>query len=371
MTDQKLDVYRELQKHLDKMPIGYPATESGVELRVLKHLFTSEEAKVAAKLNSTPEPLKRIYKRIKKSGMTISELEEKLDKMYSKGVINFGTNKEGNEIVKYYANAALVIGMFEFQLNHLTKEFIEDVNEYFEEAFMDEYNKSGIPQLRTIPIGQSVDYEQKISSYDELRTLIDNIGEPIAVAECICRKGEDLLNNPCKRTEIRESCFSFRRAAEFYIEKGLGRKITKEEALKILEKAEEDGLVIQPANSQRPMNICTCCDCCCHILRNQSRYPEPARLFATNYYAEVDPELCVGCGICEERCNMDAVHVEDNIAQVNKMQCIGCGVCIPTCTSEAIKLYKKDVETLPPKNTFETYMTIMDKKAEKARAQKI
>jgi Fe-S-cluster-containing hydrogenase component 2 len=68
---------------------------------------------------------------------------------------------------------------------------------------------------------------------------------------------------------------------------------------------------------------------------------------------------------------MDAVHIEDNIAQVDKMQCIGCGVCVPTCTSEAIRLYKKDIEILPPKNTFETYMTIMDKKAEKARAVKM
>ena len=158
--------------------------------------------------------------------------------------------------------------------------------------------------------------------------------------------------------------------AKVYIEKGLGREITKEEALEILEKAQEDGLVLQPGNSQRPMNICTCCGCCCGVLSHQNKLEEPAQFFASNFYAEVDPDECIGCGICEDRCNMDAVHVEDATAVVNLARCIGCGACVPTCTSEAIKLYKKDEETIPPKNTVETYLAIMDKKAELARAEK-
>ena len=221
-----------------------------------------------------------------------------------------------------------------------------------------------------IPIDQTVNYEQSIAQYDDLKAVIENIGEPIAVMECICRKGADLIGEPCTKTELRESCFSFRTAARSFIEKGLAREITKEEAFKILEKAEEDGLVLQPGNSQRPMSICTCCGCCCGVLTSQKQLSELSPFFATNFYAEVDPDLCVACEICVDRCNLDAINIEDNIAQVDKMRCIGCGVCVPTCTSEAIKLYKKDVETLPPKNTIATYMTIMDKKAELARAEK-
>ena len=175
---------------------------------------------------------------------------------------------------------------------------------YFEEAFLFEFNRTNIPQLRVIPVEESIDYEQKISTYDELRTMIENIGEPISVQECICRQAKDLVGDPCKKTDLRESCFAFRSFAKTYIKKGLGREISKEEALKILRKAEEDGLVIQPGNSQRPMAICTCCGCCCGILTNQKRLSEPAQFFATNYYAEVDEDLCVGCGICEDRCNI-------------------------------------------------------------------
>ena len=371
MEQENIDYYRELQKHLDKMPVGYPATESGIEIKILKHLFTPEQAQIALKLNFIAEPLRKIYKRLKKRGFSSEELEKKLDDMYFKGLINRGVVKEEEGEVKYYGSAPLAIGMFEYQLNRLTPEFYKDVHQYFHEAFFsEEYNRTGVPQLRVIPLDQAINYEQTIAQYDALKAVIDNIGEPIAVMECICRKGADLIGDPCTKTKLRESCFVFRTAAKMSIEKGLAREITKEEALKILEKAEEDGLVLQPGNSQRPMNICTCCGCCCGVLTSQKLLPELSHFFATNFYAEVDPDLCVGCGICEDRCNLDAINIEDDISQVDKGRCIGCGVCVPTCTSEAMKLFKKEEETLPPKNTYSTYVKIMDKKAELARAAK-
>lgn len=362
------DIYNDLAKHLDKMPIGYPATESGVEIRILKHLFTPEHSEIALTLGFYPSKIKQLHRKFKK--YSLEELEKNLDDMYFKGLINRGIRNENGEEVKYYTLAPLAIGMYEYQLNSLTPEFFKDVEDYFEEGFLEEFNKTRIPQIRTIPIEKTVDHEQTIASYDDLKQVIETIGGPIAVAECICRKGTDLLGESCKKTDLRESCFSFRTAAKVYIEKGLGREVSKEEALKILEQAQEDGLVLQPGNSQRPMNICTCCGCCCGVLSHQNKLEEPAQFFATNYYAKVDPDECIGCGICEERCNMDAVHVEDAIAVVNLARCIGCGACVPTCTSEAIKLYKKEDQTIPPKNTVETYLSIMDKKAELARAEK-
>jgi NAD-dependent dihydropyrimidine dehydrogenase PreA subunit len=311
------------------------------------------------KLGFQPLPLKKIYRKVK-NDMSIKELEKELDIMDQKGLIHYGKALQGGIEVKYYANAPLAVGFYEFQLNRLTEDFYNNVMQYFEEAFINEFNRTKIPQVRTIPVEESVPYEQNIATYDDLRTMIENIGEPISVQECICRQAKDLIGDSCKKTELRESCFSFKTAGKTFIEKGLGREISKEEALKILRKAEEDGLVIQPGNSLRPNLICTCCGCCCGILSNQKKLAEPAQFFATNYYATVDEDLCVGCGNCEERCNMDAVYLEDNIAHVDKARCIGCGVCIPTCTSEAIQLHKKDKEIIPPKNTASTYMAIMD-----------
>jgi len=370
MNDTNKDVYRRLQEHLNSMPIGFPATQSGVEIRILKHLFTPQEAEVALQLKFQPVHSKKIYRRFKKSGITLEELEQKLDKMYSKGLINRGTNIVGDIEEKYYSNAALIIGMYEYQLGKLTKEFYNDHEQYLDDAFIDEYNSSGIPQLRVVPVEETINFEQEIASYDDMRHLIEIAGEPIAVAECICRQAKELIGEPCTKTKLVESCFSFRFAAKSYLEKGLARQISKEEALDILRKAEDDGLVLQPGNSLRPMNICTCCGCCCGILTHQKKIPEPAQFFATNYYAEVDQDSCIGCGTCEERCNMDAIQMEDAIAHVDLTRCIGCGVCVPTCTSDAMKLYRKEEETLPPRNTLATYMTIMDKKAELARADK-
>ena len=370
MEQENIDYYRELQIHLDKMPVGYPATESGIEIKILKHIFSPEQAKIALKLNFMADPLKKIHRKLK-NDYSLEELEEKLDEMYFSGLINRGIVSEGETETKYYGSAPYVIGFFEYQLNRLTPEFFKDAHQYSHDTFFkEEYHKSGVPQLRVIPLNQTVDNEQSIAQYDDIKAVIENIGEPIAIMECICRKGAELIGEPCTKTKIRESCLSFRTGAKSFIEKGLAREISKEEALKFLEKAEEDGLVLQPGNSQRPMNICACCGCCCGILTSHTQLPEFAHLFATNYRAEVDTELCIGCGICEDRCNVDAVHVEDDIAVVDKDRCIGCGVCVPTCTSEAMSLIKKEEEILPPRNTMATFTKIMDKKAELARAEK-
>ncbi len=370
MTIENSAIYRELQEHLDKLPIGFPPTESGVELRILRYLFSPEEAEIATMLNFIPESLKVISRRAKKRSITIEELEQSLARMAQKGSINFGKKIDEKGEEKFYSNALLLVGMFENQLNNLTKEFIEDFEQYMDEGFLRELNKTHIPQLRTIPIEQSITPEHHVTTYDDIRTIIENIGEPISVAICICKQAKDLLGQPCSQTDMREVCFQFRTAAKIFMEKGLAREVTKDEALEILGRAEEEGLVLQPGNSQRPSYLCCCCGCCCEILSNQKKLEKSIEFFSTNYYAEVNPELCTGCETCLERCQMDALSIIDNISTVNLDSCIGCGLCILTCPSEAITLKKKEKERVPPKRTAETYMEIMNKKAKIAREEK-
>jgi len=372
MKQEKTDLYRKLQQHLDKMPVGFPATEFGTEIKLLKHLFTPEQVQIALQLKFIGEPVKNIYRRLKKKGFSASkeEMEKKLDEMYFKGLIYRVTKNNTN--TNFYASAPFVIGMYEFQLNSLTPEFFKDSEKYLNEVYVrEEYNKTGIPQLRVVPLDQAVENEKLVTNYDDITQIIENVGEPIAVMDCICRKGTDLIGEPCKTTDLRETCLTFRRGAVSFIEKGLAREITKEEALKLIEDAKEDGLVLQPGNSISPMSMCICCGCCCGVLVAQKKLPGLSQFFATNYYAEVDQYICEGCAICEERCNLGAVHVEDNIAQVDKEKCIGCGVCVPKCSSGAMKLLKKEAETLPPKDTLATYTAIMSRKAELKRAENV
>lgn len=351
-------VYRDLQEHLDKLPIGYPPTESGVEIRILEHLFTPEEAKIATQLPMIPEPLNQIYKRMKKTGMSIEELEQVLDHMVYKGTIL--TRKRDDE--KYYSNAMLVIGMFEYQVERLTKDFAEDMLQYLDEAFGKELYRTKIPQLRTIPIEKSIPHERHVSTYDDVRQIVENIDGQIVVADCVCRQAKDVIGESCSQTDLRETCLIFRGFAEHYLNLGLARSITKEEAFDILRKAEEAGLVLQPENSQRPHAICCCCGDCCGILTTVKKFPHPAELYATNYFSVVDPELCNGCETCIDTCQLDALAMVNGVATVNRDRCIGCGNCVVNCTLDAIQLQRKEEESLPPPNTKALYMDIMSRK---------
>ena len=108
------------------------------------------------------------------------------------------------------------------------------------------------------------------------------------------------------------------------------------------------------------MNICMCCGCCCQVLKNIKSLPQPAKAVNSSYYATVDETTCVGCGICEERCPMQAIKIEVDVARVDPDRCIGCGVCTPTCETGAVKLTPKPENDRwePPATVFETYYNI-------------
>jgi electron transport complex protein RnfB len=152
----------------------------------------------------------------------------------------------------------------------------------------------------------------------------------------------------------------FSSGAYFYEKNGIGRSITKEEALDILRQAEEQGLVLQPSNAQRIMNICLCCWDCCQVLKAIKRHPNPAELVHSNYYATVRADECIACETCLERCQMDAIQMKDDVAEIDPNRCIGCGLCVTTCGTQAIDLIRKDEKDchVPPADIVETYMRI-------------
>jgi len=361
------NIYRELQEHLDKMPIGFPATDSGIEIKILKYMFTEEEAKLVLCLTLMLNPVSKVKKRLKnKYGLDISlaDLSKKLDALYMGGKII----KHSRSDPPKYAAAMLAIGMFEFQVDHLTPEFIEMLHQYFEEGFDDEFWRTSIPQLRTSPHMKAVVPEHKIATYDDMRSVVKNTNKSIQVANCVCKQAEDLLGKPCKRTDDYEVCLLFNSRA--YLERGQARTITKEECLEILDKAEEKGLVLQPGNSLEPFCICLCCGCCCGVLSSAKKFPDPARLFATNFIVAYDEDKCKGCGVCVDRCQMDAITQvkKGEKVVVDLERCIGCGLCVTKCPKKALKLERKEKVTVPPQNIVRLYTSILKKKAGRKKA---
>jgi len=369
MIEKEDNIYRKLQQQLDTLPIGFPATKSGVEIRLLKFFFTPEEAEIAINMRFIPEPVKKIYRRVKKKVKSIEELELILDRMYHKGAINLKRLMDENgEEIRYHL-AFLAVGMYEYQVKSITKEFYEDIEQYFEEEYRNEIVSTKINQLRTIPVEESITPEHNIATYDELRTIIERT-EKISIMDCICQKGKDLIGESCKQTNIREHCFALNNSAQHVVDINNGRFITKDEALNILKKAQEEGLILQPGNAQDPNFICCCCGCCCDLITNLKKLERPWEMFYSNYYANVDSDSCIGCETCLNRCQMDAISMVESIAVVEQNLCIGCGNCVTTCPEQAITLKRKDKEMLPPKTTTDLYLKMMVKKAELRRAEK-
>ena len=350
-------IYRSLQEHLDNMPIGFPRAESGADLKVLKAFFTPEEAELATYLNFTAVPLNEIYSRCKYQ-MRIQELQEKLDKMVEKGII-FSISPLKSKI-KSYGNLPYAIGFFEEHVNRLTKDMAEASEEYgldFIREFLGE--KTGIPQMRTVPVNAAISHENLVQSYDNARKILDAIEGPFAVAPCVCVQSKELAGYKCKHDMV-ERCMVNNQG---YIDNGNAREITKHQAFEILEKAEEIGLVIQPGNTKQPGGFCLCCGCCCGILTYGKKLEEPARVFATNFYSEVETETCTGCGTCEEFCPMDAIIV-DEVARISRDRCIGCGVCVSKCPTSSIHLRNKKQVKVPPENGVELISKLIKKKSE-------
>jgi Pyruvate/2-oxoacid:ferredoxin oxidoreductase delta subunit len=184
--------------------------------------------------------------------------------------------------------------------------------------------------------------EEKIVSTQNVKDLIKKFHE-IAVGHCFCRHHQDLLSNSCKQTNLRENCFTFGKSARYVVEQGFGRKLSKDEALIILEKSEEDGLVHKAWHphsdiSKAETSICNCCKCCCGVF-DWWRQGSTAMINSTNYLSYIDKEKCIGCGTCMEKCPVDAIEGDDNNrAERNADWCIGCGVCAHFCPENAISL---------------------------------
>ncbi len=169
-----------------------------------------------------------------------------------------------------------------------------------------------------------------------------------------------MKGTPCKASSIRETCLQIGPDhARQYVNMGIARFITKDEALKILDAAQEAGLILNPENSQNPETICCCCGDCCAFFKAVKRSPHWSDFFATKYFAVVDASKCTGCGNCVQRCQLDARTVVAGKAVTDLSRCIGCGNCVTHCVAQASALRLKKGEMLPPKTKDDTYWKIL------------
>lgn len=341
-------IYEKLREFLDKLPGGFPETQSRVEIKILKKIYTPEQANILLNMTLAPEPASAIAKKL---NMDEKEAAQKIEEMAKKGQIL--RIKFGEDI--YYSASQFVPGVWEWQMNNMDREFAELVNEYFP-YIAKQWASIKTQQLRVVPLNSAVSQASSVETYDRIRELIEN-KSLIAVAPCVCARDKELLDEPCKFPV--ERCINFDMVAQYYIDNNMGRKITKDELLDILKMGEERGLVLSVGNAKDLGFICMCCGCCCVHLRMLKMGGHPAKQAHTSYMAVIDPELCTSCGTCEERCQMNAVTEGDESFKIDTDNCIGCGVCVSTCPVEAIKLINKPDPMPVYDNMLETFQKIM------------
>lgn len=353
MSDQ---TYSALRKYLDQYPTGYPATESGVEIKILKRLFTPEEAEIVLKLSPRAEESEAIAPKL---GLNLEEVEELLDRMANKGLL-FRVRRNDKS---WYNPAPFMIGLYEYAVKVMDKELAGLFKEYYDTAFLHELSLSKIPGFKVIPIGKHVHPDTVLFPYHQLEESIKQ-ARKIATTDCVCRLEADLLEHTCEHP-TEDTCLSFGAAAEYYIESGLGREITADEALDILKKTDESGLVHAGANSKHLSNICNCCPCCCASLKGIAQHGhEKSWHMNALFLAQVDEDECTACEICVDRCPVDAIVVDD-VAVVTEEKCLGCGLCASGCAFESISMIRREGAKEPYDRLTHMGMEVMKAKQER------
>jgi len=333
------DTYEQLAHALGLLPGGFPRTKSGVELQILKKIFSPEEALVASNMTGTSETAEAIAER---ANLAKEETEQRLKAMLSRNII-WGSKRDG---IRRFRLAPYVVGFWEEQWDVMDHELAHLCEQYWNEGGAEGIMRPKPALHRVVPARQALRTEL-ILPYDDIKPLILQ-AKWFELRDCICKKQLDLVGN--RKCDLPlKVCLTFSMK-----ERPVGpHNIIQEEALKVLDQAEEIGLVHTVSNVATGLfYVCNCCGCCCYILRGITQFGIEHSVAKANYYAVVDAEQCDGCGICEDRCQVNACSVAD-VATIDLAKCIGCGLCITGCPSEAVKLnLRADAAIIPPPDNY-------------------
>jgi hypothetical protein len=141
---------------------------------------------------------------------------------------------------------------------------------------------------QVIPVNKSVSVINNILPCEQVLELINAYTE-FTVLDCICRKEQHILGKGCNNPL--ESCLSFGMADERNKRLNRGRAIDRTEVLDILQRAEKAGLVLQTGNARKAVYICTCCGCCCGVLRSIKNDIRPSSRVSSPFRVKPDKNI--------------------------------------------------------------------------------
>ncbi len=311
-----------------KLAQAVGAGNSPVIPKIFAALVNDEEANVLL-LAAPPATVEELAE---KSGLTVAAVSAMMETLFARGLI-FKAFRGGERkfyrvktIPQMHDSTSLTPGISR-QVLDLWKEYMEREWPTYGGQIMEMVPG---PIMRVVPVHESIEPQSKILAYDDVIKIVQG-ARTLSVTNCSCR----VISGRCDKPL--EVCLQVDRAAEYNIERKTGRALTKTEAIEILKKCREEGLV-HVVDNHRVVGhvICNCCrDCCLNwaVMKGAKKWVAPSR-----FEAYVDRELCSGCEVCVDRCFFEALTMKNDLADVDPGKCLGCGVCTVVCPTEALKL---------------------------------
>jgi Pyruvate/2-oxoacid:ferredoxin oxidoreductase delta subunit len=331
--------------------------------RVAKALFTPEEAEIN---NAMPQGSFSAEDLAKTMGGDVTELEMKLKQMADKGLCN--TFVKGDQ--RLFRAAPFVPGIFEFVFmsggtTDREKELARLIKEYKDAWEARQPLVIPYPMQRVITVDETIESGNQVHTYDQVKTYIEQ-NDDIAAAYCYCRhaaalRGEDTHGMPM------QTCFTFGRAAQFTAECLGSKKLTKEEAFKLLDECEEAGLVHMTHNTTDGITyLCNCDKWHCFAIKICLKQDRPSAVFNSGFEPKFDPDKCTACETCIDRCPADALAMGDeDVPVVDLNVCFGCAVCATGCDENTISMVAKAGHIPPPKDNNELMQAMVKSLTEK------
>ena len=337
--------------------LGFPDSE--LLRKILQHLMDEESARVAAELPGSVEEVAR------RLGMDEERVRKILEDLFLKGVVIPKDFKKrdyfrfARDIIQLHDATLASQHMKDSEYARLWKEFGEkEAHAKMGKILAD----AGIKIWRVVPAYNAIKDMPNVLPHENIKEML-KAQKKIAVVPCSCRNLKALSNENCNYTnEETWHCIQLGRGAEYVIERGSGKEITVEEALKLIDEIEREGLVHTWPNTAKIVDPrvtvnCNCCSDCCEFFLSAkfANVPIESLLEKSRYEALVDEEKCKGCQTCLERCHFDAIELykpagsKKYKARVIAEKCFGCGVCVVGCKEGAIKLREvRPPDFIPP-----------------------
>ena len=197
-----------------------------------------------------------------------------------------------------------------------------------------------IDRAVTIPVNAMIEADHRVFDLSEVEKILQE-ARRITVQDCGCKVEFGNCDAP------KDVCIGLDEEADYTLEQGSMnvREINVDEALNVLRRSHEAGLVHMAyvfKDKEKPGLICSCCSCCCHTLGGLLRYGIHTEVLSSKLIALDDEAKCIDCGECVSRCVFEARWIDIDKMVYDEAKCMGCGLCVSTCPTEAISMVSRD-----------------------------